>query len=116
VAAIVKLIGREIPPTAADGIAPAELAYDERDRRHPRRAAPSAPPRNGHAAPGRAKPQRGTGRPPAKRPPHGAGANGTAARMPAAREPRRIDESRIVGFGDDLPAFLARPPRISADP
>ena len=33
------------------------------------------------------------------------------------RQPSGIDEDRkIVGFGDDLPAFLARPPRIVARP
>ena len=56
VAAIVKLIGREIPPAAIDGIAPAELVYDEGERRRSRRSSRSAqPPRNGHADAARSK-------------------------------------------------------------
>src|SRR5438128_3096493 len=39
VAAIVKLIGREVPPIAIDGIAMAELEYGEHKRRGPRRQA-----------------------------------------------------------------------------
>src|SRR6201998_2801900 len=39
VAAIVKLIGKEIPPVVIPGIEDAELEYDERQRRAPRRAA-----------------------------------------------------------------------------
>jgi superfamily II DNA/RNA helicase len=53
-----------------------------------------------------------------------AGANGakvTQFPRPAERQPRQpqrqLDDGRkIVGFGDDLPAFLARPPRAVAGP
>src|SRR5215831_16035383 len=41
VAAIVKLIGREIPPSVIPGIDEAELEYDERHKRGPRRPARS---------------------------------------------------------------------------
>jgi superfamily II DNA/RNA helicase len=52
-------------------------------------------------------------------------ANGASVTLfPRAAEPRRprqpehrLDEDRkVVGFGDDLPAFLARPPRVVARP
>ena len=56
VAAIVKLIGREIPPAAIDGIAAGDLVYDEADRRRSRRSPRAGgPPRNGHVDAARAK-------------------------------------------------------------
>jgi superfamily II DNA/RNA helicase len=123
VAAIVKLIGREIPPVTIDGLAPAELVYDERGRHRPRQRVSSVAPGDGHAAPhtprrapaGRAKAERSARRPTASgtRP----RADSAAATPSAAREERRRGEARAtVGFGDDLPAFLARPPRIAARP
>jgi superfamily II DNA/RNA helicase len=104
VAAIVKLLGKGIPPVVIDGIAPAELQYDERRKRRSHRPKPSAAPRvrpngNGHdtsrsnVTPFPQKPAARTPRP--------------AGRKPAHDRP-------VVGFGDDLPAFLARPPRILA--
>jgi superfamily II DNA/RNA helicase len=119
VAAIVKLIGREIAPTALDAIAPAELVYDEREIRRLRRRAPTAAPRNGHARSDGA-PAGGKGESRAKRPMASGssppGAKGRTAKPPP-RDERRRDEARpTVGFGDDLPAFLARPPRIAACP
>ena len=56
---------------------------------------------------------------------NGAAANGAkVTQFPRAPEPhrarppqRQLDDGRkIVGFGDDLPAFLARPPRAVAGP
>src|SRR5271165_1432835 len=58
VAAIVKLIGKEIPPIVIDGIEPAELEYEEHRRRGPRQAAKSAhtpPPARNREAVGRPK-------------------------------------------------------------
>jgi superfamily II DNA/RNA helicase len=135
VAAIVKLIGSEIPPAAIDGIAAAELVYDEREGRRPRRSMRSAHlPRNGHAdaggsaipvragpraLPGALGAQRRVRRPPASAPPQNANSVRATA-SPAAVLPRppvpKEDETRTVGFGDHLPAFLARPPRIVARP
>jgi superfamily II DNA/RNA helicase len=126
VAAIVKLIGAEISPVAIDGIAAAELVCDEREGRRPGRSARSArPPRNGPAdvsyqTPAAERPVR---RPPANLPPqNGKGGRVTGAPDPAARRrPPPVhkptdDDARTVGFGDHLPAFLARPPRIVARP
>ncbi len=116
VAAIVKLIGKEIPQITIDGIAPAELSFDEGDYRRRRgrggRNARPAPqprreqPRKEAAAP--APPRR------EKRP--------EAKVMPFPRKPtpaRRRDEAEAPaapGFGDHLPAFLARPPRLAGRP
>jgi superfamily II DNA/RNA helicase len=78
-------------------MAPAEPRQAEPRRAEPRRAEPS-----------RAEPSRATGEPavalfaqPAAKPP-------AEPRNPA--QPER----RVVGFGDDLPAFLARAPRVAA--
>ncbi len=137
VAAIVKLIGKEIPPVLIDGIAAAELEYEERRRRGARRAAP---------AERRPRAERPAQRPrdPAQRlrdpdkaarpgpseerrkPPReaadGSRPNGRGATItPFPRKPRPpqrepADDRPVVGFGDDLPAFLARPPRAAARP
>jgi superfamily II DNA/RNA helicase len=111
VAAIVKLIGKEIPPALIDGLEPAELDaegdYRTRSRRGPRtdrrdRVQPRAKP-----AESRAKP---------------AVTGGNVTPFPRPAEPKRPrpperrpdDDRRVVGFGDHLPAFLARAPRILA--
>jgi superfamily II DNA/RNA helicase len=133
VAAIVKLIGAEISPAAIDGIAAAELVYDEPDGRRPRRSPRSARPtssrptssrpvRNGHAEPASASsPPQGQPRRPVKTalPQTAKGmASSGATRSPPPRAARKpaADDTPTVGFGDDLPAFLARPPRIVARP
>jgi superfamily II DNA/RNA helicase len=105
VAAIVKLIGREIAPFAIDGIAAADLVYDDegRKRRARRSAHAGGPQRNGHGD--AAGPRQPAARR-ARRPVAGAA-------PPVARQ-SRADDQPTVGFGDDLPAFLARPPRIVA--
>ena len=137
VADIVKLIGEEIPMVTIEGIETAELDYNARRGRGSRPATRAARPER----PQRAGSDSHTGRPPAaKAPPAGRkprpaadssapstlpvpsanGANVTP--FPRAGDPRRPrqperrpDEDRkIIGFGDDLPAFLARPPRIVA--
>jgi len=109
VAAIVKLIGREIPPVGIDGIAAADLVYDDGERRRSRRSSRSdRPPRNGHAGSSR-------------RNENGADVPHPATSAPwrslHARERKPTEGGRqTVGFGDHLPAFLARPPRIVARP
>jgi superfamily II DNA/RNA helicase len=120
VAAIVKLIGREIAPAAIDGIAAADLVYDEEDRRRPRRPARSArPPRNGHddaVRPKRPAQRRALGPLPGASPRNKNGSDLTrVAAGPLEQEPREVVR-QPVGFGDHLPAFLARPSRIVARP
>ena len=98
VAAIVKLIGKEIPSSVIPGINEAELEYDERHKRGPRRGS----------------------RPSVPNVPRAVGSNVTpfprAAEARRARQPesRRPEDRKIVGFGDHLPAFLSRPPRVMA--
>jgi superfamily II DNA/RNA helicase len=125
VAAIVKLIGKEIVPAAIDGIVAADLVYDERERRRSRRAPRSGrPPKNGHGDTARAKlpvEHRAPRLPARASRPNENGLNATrAAAGIASRPPRpleqRVDGRQTVGFGDHLPAFLARPPRIVARP
>jgi superfamily II DNA/RNA helicase len=111
VAAIVKLIGKEIPSSVIPGIEEAEFEYAERPRRGVRRA----------ALPGTHPPAR-NGRPRLPNAPSVAGSNVTPFRPPA--EARRVGQSerrgpedgKVVGFGDHLPAFLSRPPRVVARP
>src|SRR5262249_16919057 len=124
--AIVKLIGKEITPASIDGIAAADLVYDEEAQRRLRRPSGSArPPRNGHADAVRPKRpgQRRTLSPtPGASPQNNNGVHLTRAAARASPPPRPLehepsdDGRQTVGFGDHLPAFLARPPRIVARP
>jgi superfamily II DNA/RNA helicase len=133
VAAIVKLIGREIPPIAVEGIEAAELEYGERRaRRGARRPIKSDRPRTRtdaapRGAPGRepAEPRtpRRQRRPSVKEAQQVLPAPNVTSfpRAPVARVPRQPErqpesDRQVVGFGDHLPAFLARPPRIVARP
>jgi superfamily II DNA/RNA helicase len=131
VAAIVKLIGKEIRPAAIDGIEAAELVYEKYRRRGSRR--PSSPEHRRREGNHNAAVQ---SRPPQEHPPkqnsrrgkpeapqaNVAGPNITPfPRAVAVRNPRQRDrepehDRKVVGFGDRLPAFLARPPRIVAGP
>ncbi|HEX9535629.1 MAG TPA: DEAD/DEAH box helicase [Stellaceae bacterium] len=128
VAAIVKLIGREIPPIAIEGIEPAELEYGGRRSRRGRRPVQSdrrrtradAAPRREPAEP--RAPRRGR-RPSIKEAQQDLPASNVTSfpGTPVARVPRRPErqpepDRQVVGFGDHLPAFLARPPRIVARP
>jgi superfamily II DNA/RNA helicase len=130
VAAIVKLIGKEIPPIAIEGIEAAELEYGERrSRRGARRPVKSdrrrtrtdAAPRR---EPAESRAPRRERRPSAKEAAQQdlPASNVTSfPRAPLARVPRRPErqpepDRQVVGFGDHLPAFLARPPRIVARP
>ena len=143
VAAIEKLIGKDVPLARMDDVAAAELDFTDADYRRGRRRA--APPRRaaaeragGRSAPnGHTEHQSGRSdepavpaggarkrreRPVAARP----GIDATEpALVPLPRAARPADgkrpraqpepEHRVVGFGDDLPAFLARAPRVAAD-
>jgi superfamily II DNA/RNA helicase len=124
VAAIVKLIGREIAPAAIGGIAAAELVYDEGEKRRSRRSPRSdRPSRDDHSGAARSKLAVEHPRsPPASASPptkNGVGATRVAvalpSRPPLEHKPRG-EGKPTVGFGDHLPAFLARPPRIVARP
>jgi len=131
VAAITKLIGKEIPLGVIPGIDEAELEYDGRPKRGARRTARSddrrpvrtrdAPRR---AAPTEPRPPRRDRAPSTSNvpPPNGNGSNGVP--YPIAAETHRAgsherksqEASKVIGFGDDLPAFLSRRPRIVARP
>ena len=130
VAAIVKLIGRDIPMVVVPGIAEAELEYDERRRRGSRGAARSE--RRPHAGNGDARARvaaehrapRRDRRSAAPQAPSATGNGSNVTPFPRAAEARKTgqqqerqrEEKRVVGFGDDLPAFLARPSRSVARP
>jgi superfamily II DNA/RNA helicase len=109
VAAIVKLIGRQIPSDVIPGIEEAELENGKRYRRVPAPVVRST---------------RRDRRPAAIVDPTGAdAAPPTATALPAAVKDQRpakggkSQEHRgVVGFGDHLPAFLSRPPRTTAHP
>jgi superfamily II DNA/RNA helicase len=129
VAAIVKLIGKEIPRVIIDGIEAVELEYDKHRRSGPRR--PTRPDRPQTARIVDASPGPNEDRQPrrSRRPtvadaprPNGAGAKvvpfprAAANRSPRQAERKPDQDRQVVGFGDHLPAFLARPPRIVARP
>ncbi len=131
VAAITKLIGKEIPLGVIPGIEEAELEYDQRRGRGARRTTRSDDrrPARTRDAPRRAvageagSPHRN--RPPRTRSvplPNGNGSNGmlypiiAEAHRAEPHERKGHEASKVVGFGDDLPAFLSRPPRIVARP
>ncbi len=136
VAAIVKLIGKDISLTAINGIETVGLDFQPRDRRRARRPATSAqrPASRRHrtrgsdvaavAAPPEDRPPRQNRRPAAAKAPRPdePGSNVTIfPRASAPRGPRQPErkpepDRQVVGFGDRLPAFLARPPRIVARP
>ena len=124
VAAIVKLIGKEIPECEIDGVATAALEYEERDRRRPRRAA-AARGRPGddavpHSRSTPAKSSRDGPRRSAQRASKGDNRGAATVtqfpRRPRSSVPDPEGDRPIVGFGDHLPAFLARPPRATAQP
>ncbi len=132
VAAIVKLIGKEIPSFGVDGIASAELEYGEYRRRGSRRPVKSDRPHGtrsrddgARSAPAESRSPRRDRQPRAaegSRPDVAASNVTPFPRTVAVRSPRQPerkpeqDRQPVVGFGDDLPAFLARPPRIVARP
>jgi hypothetical protein len=113
------------------GIAEAELEMDERRRRGSRGAARSE--HRPHAGNGDAgarvaaehRAPRRDRRPAARQAPSATGTGSNVTPFPRAAEGRKTEqqeqerqreEKRVVGFGDDLPAFLARPSRSVARP
>jgi superfamily II DNA/RNA helicase len=131
VAAIQALIGKDIPAVQIEGIAPAELDFDEGDRR--RRRTPAVrrdtAPRQSRAA--RREEAREERRPrqaarPVAAEPRPAVAEDNVAVFPRQAAERRPDagrrperrqsepEHRVVGFGDHLPAFLRCAPKVAA--
>jgi superfamily II DNA/RNA helicase len=130
VAAIETLIGRGIPPAAADGIEPAALDFTDGGYRRGRSRTAAAPrgeirrgrSRNGVGAgaraPGEGDRKRRERSAPSERddtPERKVALFPPADARPAAeRRPQAEPERRVVGFGDDLPAFLARPPKVAA--
>ena len=124
VAAIQALIGRDIPVVQIEGIAAAELDFEEGDRRRRRRAAPARK-ETAERRPARREQKRDEARRPERATPAEprrsvAADNVTAFPRPAAEPRRRPErpqsepEHRVVGFGDDLPAFLRRAPKVAA--
>ena len=145
VADIVRLIGKDIPMHEIEGVAPTVLDYTARRGRGPRPAARTTgaarttraarPDRAGDAnlsarsTPASERPARRKPRPAADPSPRATlptppAKGATVAPFPRAAEPRRPrqpernpnEDRKIVGFGDDLPAFLARAPRVVARP
>ena len=137
VQAIEQLIGKPIPPVSVDGIAAATLSFEEADGRSRGRSgrgrggkargpAPrhERPRQDGprHEPPHAAKPREPAHKPEAARKPEPARfAPITMGAAPPAEPPRAApapaanrdhrnsdDGPRVVGFGDHMPAFLAR--------
>jgi superfamily II DNA/RNA helicase len=131
VAAIQQLIGKDIPLATMPDFAGAELDFSGDRRRGRRRAGPTEHraaerPRSRPAPAEERRPNGRAHRPertaPAERRPQNP--EPTVIMFPAPQPgPRRrpqperpqAGESRVVGFGDHLPAFLARAPRAVAD-
>ncbi len=122
VAAIVKLIGNEIPPVTIDGIASVELEYEDGYRRRGRARPEHAPVRAKPAQPAARRPRRGEGSRETPQPRAAAEANVTPFPRAAERErprpaaARRPEAPSSAAFGDHMPAFLARPPRVADRP
>ena len=136
VEAIVRLIGKEIPPFEIDGIE--NRVLDEpgdrrrgRGRRRakpadgakrPRKTAPSPRARKSATSetdkPRAEKTAAGeTDKPRAKRRGRGAKPNGTAKQKPgAAPKNAPADRAPVVGMGDHTPAFMLRPGRTESEP
>jgi len=131
VTAIISLIGKEIPLTVIPGIDEADLEYDERPRRGARRTARSGYRQPARTRDGDRRPVPADARAPRRerRPstaampvPNMAGSNvtpfpgGAEVRRARQHERKREEAAKVIGFGDHLPAFLSRPPRIVARP
>src|SRR5712691_4553816 len=118
VAAIQLLIGKEIPLARMADIAPAELDFTgggyRRGRSRTTSAArtPARASRNNGRGDARPRRERATQAEPSR----GIAEPAVAVFPQPAAQPRQPaqPERRVVGFGDDLPAFLARAPRVAA--
>jgi superfamily II DNA/RNA helicase len=124
VAAIQKLIGRDIPSTTIPGIDVAELDFEGERGRYGRRTA-RAPSRKPEARKPEARKPEGRKPDRAARPEKAAAAKAPAAAVnvtpfpkrerPQPPRPAERDRDMAVpaGFGDHMPAFLARAPRVA---
>jgi superfamily II DNA/RNA helicase len=117
VAAIQQLIGKDIPPATIAGIGEAALDFTGDGRRRsraPARRVVDRPERAPQSRPSEA-PARGRRAPATERrigeitPPPA-----SAERPSRSRQPHPEPQHAVVGFGDDLPAFLARPAPVVA--
>lgn len=143
VAAIQQLIGKAIPPATIPDLEPAELDFSEGAERRRRGRSGSTSTRTSSRT-ARPEKRRTDDRPRREWPKHGetpaeqsAAERNPSERNPAERDnvavfprpvsrqaaaprpqprqqPRPEPEHRVVGFGDDLPAFLRRAPRVAA--
>jgi len=108
VASIQKLIGRDIPPITVPGIGTAELDFEGERSRHGRRPTRSIARKPERAA----RPEKSRERP--KEPKQ----TNVTPFPRRERQPRPVDRDHDAtpiapGFGDHMPAFLARAPRIA---
>ncbi|HXZ01410.1 MAG TPA: DEAD/DEAH box helicase [Stellaceae bacterium] len=140
VAAIAKLIGKDIPAISLEGLGTVELSEEAEDRRRrgDRRGRGGRKPqdRGRHELAQRDEPRpEAAQRDQPHRPPRDKGRRDGSQHPPLREAPRPVtmdpegkvtplprrderrddhdDDRRVVGFGDHLPAFLARPPRIA---
>jgi superfamily II DNA/RNA helicase len=115
VAAIVRLIGKQIPIVQIAGIEPAELDYEDRRHGRSRKSRAETAPRARSASADNRRPRHSEQ--PARRSTPAAD-EAKVMRFPRTRRPERAvqEDHQIVGFGDDLPAFLARPTRVVGRP
>jgi len=130
VAAIHQLIGKEIPLEAMADVGPAELDFAGGDRRRGRGRRTPTYRENGHAGapngsserPSRNRPRRDRATPTEPRERATPAEPRERAAEPVAVFPKPVAKTerpaqpdrRVVGFGDDLPAFLRRAPRVAA--
>jgi superfamily II DNA/RNA helicase len=126
VQAIEQLIGKEIPRVPVEGLAPAELGAEEGGRRRrgrARKGAEAAPRAEKSAQPHREKPaeqrrEKRDGRRERREPRFAPvtmnpDANVTPLVAREERHRHHEEDARVVGFGDHMPAFLARPAKLA---
>jgi superfamily II DNA/RNA helicase len=135
VAAITKMLGKDIPTVSLEGIGSAALSSEgddgrRRNGRREHRREDGRPrehrrdgqqPRHGNKGDSRPGKPRTHGRPPREMrrpdapPPITMDPEGKVTPLPPRLDhrPERDDERRVLGFGDHLPAFLARPGRVA---
>jgi hypothetical protein len=135
VAAITKLTGKDIPTGTIEGIGAAELSFEESGRRG--RGKPARKHADGERRPGEREGRRRDQHPPREARPNRReeartheprhaprevprpitmDPDGKVTPLPPRRDDHRHDrddDHRVVGFGDHLPAFLARPVRVA---
>ncbi|MGE3279611.1 MAG: DEAD/DEAH box helicase [Alphaproteobacteria bacterium] len=124
VAAIEKLIGKPIQVATVPDMTPAELDAAEarpRRRRGTERSEPRSTAREGSSGRRPRRDRAVAAEPRAREPVLAERHNVTTFPRPVnrpaparSRDPVPLDEPRVVGFGDHLPAFLARPLKIAA--